>query len=69
MDSSLILKKDWNAAAKVWGTPQRIAERIHSDNITYDLLQALWQEHREQVKILFMCSIRDKVIIKYRKAC
>lgn len=63
VDSSLILKKDWNAATEVWGTPKRIVERIHSDNITFDLLKALWQEHGEQVKILFICSIRDMLLV------
>jgi hypothetical protein len=66
VDSSLMLHPDWHAVARnVWKAPKEIAERIHSDNITLDCLQALKQDHGDRVKIAFSCSTRDAALSEY----
>lgn len=63
VDSALLLKTDWPEAARVWGTPEAIAACLHSDNITLDMLRALYEKQGSRVKILFVCSIRDMALI------
>ena len=60
IDSGFWPMEGWHDIAKnVWKSPEKITERIHSDNITLDILQALSKERGDRVKILVMCSIRD----------
>ena len=55
----------WDKIAKnVWHTPDGISERIHSDNITLDMLTALHEKHGDRVRILFSCSIRDGALAR-----
>lgn len=61
IDSGFFPLKGWHDIAEnVWKTPAKITERIHSENIALDALQALNKEHGDRVKILVTCSIRDE---------
>jgi len=66
VDSGFMLYPGWHDAAKdVWKAPNEIVERIHSDNITLDCLQALKKEHGDRVRIAFSCSVRDSALAEY----
>lgn len=66
VDSGFMIYPGWPEVARnVWKAPKKIAERIHSDNITLDCLQALRQDHGDQVKIAFSCSTRDAALSEY----
>lgn len=59
-DSGFFRLSDWHGIAKdVWHAPQKIVERIHSDNIMLDALTSLHQKHGERLKCLFSSSVRD----------
>lgn len=61
-----MLYPGWHDAAKhIWKAPPEIVERIHSDNITLDCLQALKRDHGNKVKVLFSCSVRDANLAEY----
>ncbi|MBR2811188.1 MAG: hypothetical protein IKD69_07395 [Solobacterium sp.] len=61
IDSGFFPLEGWHDIAEnVWQAPEKIAGRIHSDNITRDALQALSRERGDRVKILAACSIRDE---------
>lgn len=61
IDSGFFPLEGWHDIAEnVWKSPSKITERIHSSNITMDVLQALNREHQDKVKILVTCSIRDE---------
>ncbi len=61
IDSGFFPLEGWHDIAEnVWKSPKRITDRIHSDNITLDVLQALSREHGDRVKILIVCSVRDE---------
>ncbi|MDO5143978.1 MAG: pectin acetylesterase-family hydrolase [bacterium] len=65
VDSGFFLLEGWAAVAKdVWHTPEEIASRIHSDNITLDALTALHEKQGDRVKILFSCSVRDGALAR-----
>ena len=60
VDSAFFPLDDWHSVAKnVWHAPKEIVERIHTDNITLDVLQALYRERGKKVKILLTSSIKD----------
>lgn len=60
VDSGFFPMDGWHDVAEnVWCAPKEISERIHSDNITLDALQALHRDHGDKVKILLSCSERD----------
>ena len=66
VDSGFMIYPGWPEVARnVWKAPKEIAERIHSDNITLDCLQALRRDHGERVKIAFSCSTRDAALSEY----
>ena len=66
VDSGFMIYPGWPEVARnVWKAPTEIAERIHSDNITLDCLQALKQDHGDRVKIAFSCSTRDAALSEY----
>lgn len=66
VDSGFMIYPGWPEVARnVWKAPKEIAERIHSDNITLDCLQALKQDHGDRVKIAFSCSTRDSALSEY----
>lgn len=66
VDSGFMIYPGWPEVARnIWKAPKEIAERIHSDNITLDCLQALKQDHGERVKIAFSCSTRDAALSEY----
>ena len=61
IDSGFFPLEGWHdIAEKVWRSPGKITDRIHSDNITVDALQALSRERQDKAKILVTCSIRDE---------
>ena len=63
VDSGFMIYPGWPEVARnIWKAPKEIAERIHSDNITLDCLQALKQEHGDRVKIAITCSTRDAAL-------
>lgn len=60
IDSGFFPLQGWHDIAKdVWKAPEKITERIHSDNIMLDALQALYKKRKDHLKILVTCSIRD----------
>lgn len=66
VDSGFMIYPGWPEVARnVWKAPKEIAERIHSDNITLDCLQALRRDHGDRVKIAFSCSTRDAALSEY----
>ena len=66
VDSGFMIYPGWPEVARnVWKAPKEIAERIHSDNITLDCLQALKRDHGDRVKIAFSCSTRDAALSEY----
>lgn len=66
VDAAFLLKDDWkNIADSVWGTPEHIANRFTGDNLVLDSLHSL-SENVTDVKILFLCSIRDEALTKYQ---
>ena len=66
VDSGFMIYPGWPEVARnIWKAPKEIAERIHSDNITLDCLQALKQDHGDRVKIAFSCSTRDAALSEY----
>ena len=66
VDSGFMIYPGWPEVARnVWKAPKEIAERIYSDNITLDCLQALKQDHGDRVKIAFSCSTRDAALSEY----
>ncbi|MBE6123152.1 MAG: hypothetical protein E7190_10660 [Erysipelotrichaceae bacterium] len=61
IDSGFFPLQGWHDIAQnVWKSPAEITERLHSDNITLDTLQALSKQRQDKVKILVTCSIRDE---------
>lgn len=62
VDSSLLLCDRWRSiATNVWHSPEHLIQRIKSDNLTLDHLTALhWK--RPEIKILFLCSVRDALL-------
>lgn len=59
VDSSLLINDEWHdIMVNEWKTPKELSDVVYSDNITLDSLVALHNK-RENVKILFTCSVRD----------
>lgn len=59
VDSSLLINKNWHEVmVNEWNSPKTFSDVVTSDNITLDSLVALHNK-RENVKILFDCSVRD----------
>lgn len=59
VDSSLLITDDWHdIMVNEWQSPQSFSDAVTRDNITLDSLAALHSK-RDNVKILFVCSIRD----------
>lgn len=66
VDSGFMRNPGWHHAAKeVWQAPVAIADRLCTDNITLDSLLALYQNHKDRVKIGFSCSVRDAALSEY----
>lgn len=60
VDSGFFRILNWHDIAQnVWHSPKQIVERLHSDNIMLDGLEALHRKHGDRVKILFCVSVRD----------
>ena len=59
VDSSLLINDHWHdIMVNEWHTPKAFSDAVTSDNITLDSLAAL-RNKRDNVKILFDCSVRD----------
>lgn len=59
VDSSLLITEDWHdIMVNQWHSPQKFSDVVTTDNITLDSLAALHNK-RDNVKILFDCSLRD----------
>ena len=60
VDSGFFRIPNWHDIAQnVWHSPKEIVERLHSDNIMLDGLEALHRKHGDRVNILFCASVRD----------
>ena len=67
VDASLLLYDKWHETAEnVWHAPKEISDRLISDNLTLDSLQALSQNYRGRVHILFDCSTRDGALANHQ---
>ncbi|MDO4175748.1 MAG: pectin acetylesterase-family hydrolase [Eubacteriales bacterium] len=59
VDSSLLITEDWHdIMVNEWHSTQQFSDVVTTDNITLDSLVALHNK-RDNVKILFDCSVRD----------
>lgn len=59
VDASLLITEDWHdIMVSEWNSPKAFSDVVKTDNITLDSLVALHQK-RNNVKILFDCSVRD----------
>ena len=59
VDSSLLITENWHdVMVNEWNTPKAFSDVVTTDNITLDSLVALHKK-RDNVKILFDCSVRD----------
>lgn len=68
VDSSMALNPDWkDVAENVWQAPKHITERIHSDNITMDMLEALNNKWGSEVTLMFGSSTRDGDLSKVQR--
>lgn len=67
VDSSVMVYDKWRETAeKVWHAPKEISEKLVSDNLTLDGLQALSREFKGRVRILFDCSVRDGALANHQ---
>lgn len=65
VDSALCILKDFpQIAREVWGVPEEIASRLHSENLVLDSMVALAQKHGERVKCLYTSSTRDGALAR-----
>lgn len=59
VDSSLLINENWHdVMVNEWHSPKAFSDVVTSNNITLDSLTALHNK-RENVRILFDCSVRD----------
>lgn len=66
VDGALLINDQWKAVAEErWHTPEAIAQCMKTGNLILDCLTALHEE-RLDVKILFVCSLRDGGLAKYQ---
>lgn len=69
VDSSLLLSKKWNQIAKeIWHSPRHIWERLTGDNLVLDCYTALYQKYGDRVRYLFLCSVRDALLVAAQNA-
>lgn len=69
VDSAMLLSNRWrNIAKEVWHSPEHIAKRLTGNNIVLDSLAALHRERGARVKILFISSVRDALLIVAQNA-
>ena len=67
VDSSLLLYDGWHeTAVGLWQSPEKISDRLTTDNIVLDSLTALYEKRGDSVKILFDCSYRDDTLMQYQ---
>ena len=67
VDSSLLLYDGWHeTAVNLWKSPQKISDRLTTDNLVLDSLAALYEKRGDTVKILFDCSYRDDTLQQYQ---
>lgn len=68
VDSSMALNPNWkDVAENVWQAPKHITDRIHSDNITMDMLEALHDKWGDKVTLLFGSSTRDSELARVQR--
>lgn len=65
VDSALLLNDDWHdIAVNVWHSPETISNRLVSDNLTLDCLNALNDKYGDDIHLLFDSSTRDGDLAK-----
>lgn len=68
VDSSLLFA-DWNRIAReVWHTPEHIQKKLTGNNLTLDCMTALHEKYGSRIKLLFMCSLRDGLLVQAQNA-
>lgn len=66
VDSALVLRDDWKAIlSDTWRAPQKLVDLIHSDNLTRDCLEALYQKHGDRITVAYMGSMRDATLVEF----
>jgi len=66
-DSALLLYNQWNTIAQnVWQSNEKILKQIQGPNITLDWLRALYAEKGDDVRYLYVNSIRDSAFAMYQ---
>lgn len=67
VDSSLLLYDGWHeTAVTLWKAPTAISDRLTTNNLVLDSLNALHEKRGDSVKILFDCSYRDNTLMQYQ---
>ena len=67
VDSAVMLYDKWREITEnVWHAPKELSEKLVSDNLTLDGLQALSKEYKGRVRILFDCSKRDGALANHQ---
>lgn len=65
VDAALLLDEDWHTiATQVWQTPKSISDKLVSDNLTLDCLQALHKKYGDGIHLMFTSSTRDGDLAK-----
>ncbi len=65
VDSALSISTEFHRITKeVWGAPEEIVNRIHSDNFVLDSLTALKRKHGDRVTCLYTSSIKDAALAR-----
>lgn len=66
-DSSLILYDRWQSTARdVWQANESIWNPLRSPNICLDWFRALYAEKGNDVRYLYICSVRDSILAMYQ---
>ena len=64
VDSSVLFCDKWQRIAReVWHSPEHIWKKLKTDNLMLDSYAALYEKYGDDVGYLFMCSIRDALLV------
>ena len=66
-DSAMLIYDHWkDTVENMWKAPRYICDAIKTQDITADMLEALYQKYGERMKILYAQSVRDVILIKFQ---
>lgn len=66
-DSALLLRKDWHhIVSEFWGAPERIANAVHSEDLTADWFEALHKTYGSRIKCAYLCGAKDQALVMFQ---